>query len=149
MTILLECVPNVSEGRDAAKVKRIAQAFTSAGGTLLDVSSEAVVREFAGQFFERPRAAWNGEAHAIAYQQRTDNDGSSLYQPWLSVEGSFGSLSALPLAPGSYVPANGVVATTGANFVSIATRSSSRAADAAWARLAISNGRPKIPSTRA
>lgn len=41
MTILLECVPNVSEGRDAAKVKRIAAAFTSAGGTLLDVSSDA------------------------------------------------------------------------------------------------------------
>lgn len=41
MTILLECVPNVSDGRDAAKVKRIAEAFTSAGGTLLDISSDA------------------------------------------------------------------------------------------------------------
>ena len=39
--ILLECVPNVSEGRDAALVKRIAAAFTSAGGTLLDISSDA------------------------------------------------------------------------------------------------------------
>ena len=41
MSVLLECVPNVSEGRDAACVARLAAAFTSAGGTLLDVSSDA------------------------------------------------------------------------------------------------------------
>jgi glutamate formiminotransferase len=40
VTVLLECVPNVSDGRDAAKVREIAAAFTSAGGTLLDVSSD-------------------------------------------------------------------------------------------------------------
>jgi glutamate formiminotransferase len=38
---LLECVPNVSEGRDPAVVERIARAFCSAGGTLLDVESDA------------------------------------------------------------------------------------------------------------
>ena len=41
MTVLLECVPNVSEGRDAEAVRRMAAAFTSAGGTLLDTSSDA------------------------------------------------------------------------------------------------------------
>lgn len=40
MTLLLECVPNISEGRDAACVREVAAAFTSAGGTLLDVSSD-------------------------------------------------------------------------------------------------------------
>lgn len=40
MSILLECVPNISEGRDATKVAAIAQAFCSAGGTLLDTSSD-------------------------------------------------------------------------------------------------------------
>jgi glutamate formiminotransferase len=37
---LLECVPNVSEGRDARAVDAIARAFCSAGGTLLDVESD-------------------------------------------------------------------------------------------------------------
>lgn len=37
---LLECVPNVSEGRDAAAVEAIAKAFASAGATLLDVESD-------------------------------------------------------------------------------------------------------------
>ena len=40
MTVLLECVPNVSEGRHGAAVREIAEAFTSAGGTLLDLSSD-------------------------------------------------------------------------------------------------------------
>lgn len=38
---LLEFVPNVSEGRDAAAIQAIAQAFASAGATLLDVDSDA------------------------------------------------------------------------------------------------------------
>jgi glutamate formiminotransferase len=38
---LLECVPNVSEGRDAAAVAAMAAAFASAGATLLDVESDA------------------------------------------------------------------------------------------------------------
>lgn len=37
---LLECVPNVSDGRDAAAVAAIAAAFASAGATLLDVESD-------------------------------------------------------------------------------------------------------------
>ncbi|MCC7138605.1 MAG: glutamate formimidoyltransferase [Planctomycetes bacterium] len=37
---LLECVPNVSEGRDPAVVEAIARAFTSAGATRLDVESD-------------------------------------------------------------------------------------------------------------
>ena len=37
---LLECVPNVSEGRDPAVVAKIAEAFASAGATLLDVESD-------------------------------------------------------------------------------------------------------------
>jgi glutamate formiminotransferase len=37
---LLECVPNVSEGRDAQNVAAIAEAFASAGATLLDVESD-------------------------------------------------------------------------------------------------------------
>jgi glutamate formiminotransferase len=38
---LLECVPNVSEGRDAAAAAAMAAAFASAGATLLDVESDA------------------------------------------------------------------------------------------------------------
>lgn len=41
MTVLLECVPNIAEGRNADRVRAIAAAFGSAGGTLLDVSSDA------------------------------------------------------------------------------------------------------------
>jgi glutamate formiminotransferase len=41
MDVLLECVPNVSEGRDPETVRRIAEAFASAGATLLDVDSDA------------------------------------------------------------------------------------------------------------
>lgn len=37
---LLECVPNVSEGRDPAAVDAIARAFASAGAVLLDVESD-------------------------------------------------------------------------------------------------------------
>jgi glutamate formiminotransferase len=37
---LLECVPNVSEGRDAAAVDAIARAFASKGAVLLDVESD-------------------------------------------------------------------------------------------------------------
>jgi glutamate formiminotransferase len=37
---LFECVPNVSEGRDARAVAEIAAAFASAGATLLDVESD-------------------------------------------------------------------------------------------------------------
>lgn len=37
---LFECVPNVSEGRDPARISKIAAAFASAGATLLDVESD-------------------------------------------------------------------------------------------------------------
>jgi glutamate formiminotransferase / 5-formyltetrahydrofolate cyclo-ligase len=37
---LLECVPNVSEGRDARVIGRLADAATSGGATLLDVHSD-------------------------------------------------------------------------------------------------------------
>jgi glutamate formiminotransferase len=41
MARMLECVPNVSEGRDREKVARIAAAFSSAGATLLAQESDA------------------------------------------------------------------------------------------------------------
>ncbi len=37
---LLECVPNVSEGREPGAISEIAAAFASAGATLLDVESD-------------------------------------------------------------------------------------------------------------
>lgn len=37
---LLECVPNISDGRDAAAIDAIAKAFASGGATLLDVESD-------------------------------------------------------------------------------------------------------------
>ena len=37
---LLECVPNISDGRDPAVVAAVAQAFASAGAVLLDVESD-------------------------------------------------------------------------------------------------------------
>jgi glutamate formiminotransferase len=79
VTILLECVPNVSEGRDAAKVKRIAQAFTSAGGTLLDVSSDTdhhrSVITFAGTPEEVVAGAVAGARAAAAEIDLTHHEG--------------------------------------------------------------------------
>lgn len=73
MAVLLECVPNVSEGRDAASVREMAAAFTSAGGTLLDVSSDAdhhrSVITFAGTPEEVVEGAVRG---ARAAQERID-----------------------------------------------------------------------------
>ena len=37
---LLECVPNVSEGRDASAIRRLAHAAESGGATLVDVHSD-------------------------------------------------------------------------------------------------------------
>lgn len=37
---LLECVPNISDGRDAATIDAVARAFASKGATLLDVESD-------------------------------------------------------------------------------------------------------------
>ena len=39
-TGLLECVPNISDGRDATAIDAIAKAFASGGATLLDVESD-------------------------------------------------------------------------------------------------------------
>jgi glutamate formiminotransferase len=39
-TRLLECVPNISDGRDAATIAAVAEAFASKGATLLDVESD-------------------------------------------------------------------------------------------------------------
>ena len=36
----LECVPNVSEGRDAERLRRLADAVDKAGATLVDVHSD-------------------------------------------------------------------------------------------------------------
>lgn len=69
MTVLLECVPNVAEGRDAQAVGAIAQAFASAGGTLLDVSSDAdhhrSVITFAGTPEQVVEGAVRGAAEAV------------------------------------------------------------------------------------
>jgi glutamate formiminotransferase len=65
---LLQCVPNVSEGRDAAAVRAIAEAFASAGGTLLDVESDRdhhrSVITFAGTRREVVDGAVRGVAEA-------------------------------------------------------------------------------------
>ncbi len=39
-TRLLECVPNISDGRDAATIDAVAKAFASRGAALLDVESD-------------------------------------------------------------------------------------------------------------
>jgi glutamate formiminotransferase len=79
MTILLECVPNVSEGRDAAKVREIAAAFTSAGGTLLDTSSDAdhnrSVITFAGTPEEVVEGAVRGARAALERIDLTQHRG--------------------------------------------------------------------------
>lgn len=41
MSRLLECVPNISNGRDAALIRKVAAAFSAAGATLLGVDSDA------------------------------------------------------------------------------------------------------------
>lgn len=70
MTVLLECVPNISEGRDAERIRRIAAAFTSRGGTLLDVSSDPAhhrsVITFAGTPDEVVEGALAGARAAAA-----------------------------------------------------------------------------------
>jgi glutamate formiminotransferase len=69
VTVLLECVPNVSEGRDVAKIREIAAAFTSAGGTLLDTSSDSdhhrSVITFAGTPEEVVEGAVRGARAAV------------------------------------------------------------------------------------
>lgn len=71
--VLLECVPNIAEGRDPGVVRAVAEAFTSAGGTLLDVSSDAdhhrSVITFAGLPSEVVEGAVRG---ARAAQQAID-----------------------------------------------------------------------------
>ena len=79
MTVLLECVPNVSDGRDAAKVREIAAAFTSAGGTLLDVSSDPdhnrSVITFAGTPEEVVEGAVRGTRAALERIDLTRHEG--------------------------------------------------------------------------
>jgi glutamate formiminotransferase/formiminotetrahydrofolate cyclodeaminase len=66
---LIECVPNFSEGRDAARIAAIRDAIASAGGvTILDVSSDAshnrTVITFVAPAGSAGQAAFNGIAKA-------------------------------------------------------------------------------------
>lgn len=79
MAVLLECVPNVSEGRDAAKIREIAAAFTSGGGTLLDTSSDVdhhrSVITFAGTPEEVVEGAVRGARAAMERIDLTQHQG--------------------------------------------------------------------------
>ena len=77
---LLECVPNVSDGRDAEAVRRIAEAFCSAGGTLLDVESDRdhnrSVITFAGTAREVVEGAVRGAGEAARRIDLTKHQGA-------------------------------------------------------------------------
>src|SRR5262245_48209963 len=77
---LLECVPNISEGRDAAIVAAIADAFASEGATLLDVESDPdhhrSVISIAGTRREVVRGAVAGARTAMAHIDLTRHAGA-------------------------------------------------------------------------
>jgi hypothetical protein len=77
------------------------------------------IRVESGRVFEAPRLAWNGASWACTYQEFVANDGTGLYVPYVTwIGGVFDFVSfPLPLGPGSYVPANPVVGSTGYNFL--------------------------------
>jgi glutamate formiminotransferase len=90
----LECVPNVSEGRDAATVERIAEAFASAGATRLDTSSDAdhhrSVLTLAGTPEEVVRGALAGAKAALEAIDLTRHQGA---------HPRMGALDVLPFVP--------------------------------------------------
>src|SRR3974390_1107540 len=94
---IVECVPNFSEGRDRAKVKRITDAIEAAGGTLLNVEPGADTNRTVVTFVGSPevveRAAFAGiEAAAQVIDMRTHSGahprmGATDVCPFVPVEG--------------------------------------------------------------
>lgn len=64
---VLECVPNVSEGRDRGVLKRLAEAVESGGARLLDVHADADHHRAVFTFLGAPAAV---EAAALAFARR-------------------------------------------------------------------------------
>ena len=70
---LLECVPNISDGRDPAVVAAVAQAFASAGAVLLDVESDRDHHRSVITIAGTPRQVVDGAvAGARAARERID-----------------------------------------------------------------------------
>ncbi|MCX6625133.1 MAG: glutamate formimidoyltransferase, partial [Acidobacteria bacterium] len=77
---LIECVPNFSEGRDAAKVGAIVEAIRSAAGVVLlgqemDADHNRSVITFAGPPAAVAEAAFRAVAKAVALIDLTQHSG--------------------------------------------------------------------------
>ncbi len=76
---IVECVPNFSEGRDAAKVDAIVYAISSVGVTILDREMDAdhnrSVITFAGRAEIVVEAAFRGVAKAVELIDLTKHTG--------------------------------------------------------------------------
>ena len=63
---LVECVPNISEGRDAAKIKQVTDAITAVPGVqLLDVEPGADTNRTVITFVGEPDAVLEGAFRCI------------------------------------------------------------------------------------
>lgn len=87
-------------------------------------SGEYFVRTDAGRIFESPQIAWNGDMWLVTYQELVENDGPGLYIPWATWIGHpYQTISpGRQIGPGSYVPANPIAGSAGANFVTLRSR---------------------------
>lgn len=66
MSVLLECVPNISDGRNADIVETVAQAFASAGATLLGTDSDADHNRSLITITGTPEAVVEGAVRGVA-----------------------------------------------------------------------------------
>ena len=68
---LVECVPNISEGRDAAKIKQVTDAIAAVAGVrLLDVDPGADTNRTVITFVGEPEAVLEGAFRCIAEAAR-------------------------------------------------------------------------------
>jgi glutamate formiminotransferase len=92
--MIFECVPNVSEGRDAATIDACAVAIKSAGALLADVSSDADHHRTVFTFFGDAEAIVRAAAAlAIVCAERIDLHGHDGVHPRI------GALDVLPVVP--------------------------------------------------
>ena len=68
---LVECVPNISEGRDAAKIKQVRDAIAAVSGVeVLDVDPGADTNRTVITFVGEPEAVLEGAFQCIAEAAR-------------------------------------------------------------------------------
>ena len=66
MSVLLECVPNISDGRNEDVIQAVAEAFASGGAALLDVDSDADHNRSVITIAGRPEEVVEGAVRGVA-----------------------------------------------------------------------------------